>query len=301
MSKSKQPGGLDFRRGATVAAFVALVVITVISVGYAAYLTANPRQVYLTATQYVTQQQNITMPASSSRITVSTILPSGWKLDNLVSGGSVKGSSCGLNSMFTHSANAAIVVIVYSTMNLPSNVEYTPEMNLGMVASYNAIGSTSPAQQPSVAIYAGTANTANTAGNFNALFGSTQETCLIIAMSWLFHDHSAFTFNNYAIGGSPWQGTASLQTTMGADSSGDANRLCLFFASIYGQGGQPTATNGSGLSVLQTIGNYQISPNISISTQVAYVVSASSQTETMSSNTLDANGILYPFIAIDPA
>jgi hypothetical protein len=221
-----------------------------------------------------------------------------WQLDGITSGESVGSTSCGLNSTFNHSANSAIIIIVYSSMHLPSSVQYTPEMTLNLVASYNAVGSSRPANQPSVALYAGTAKAANSAGNFNASFGSAQGTCLIIAMSWLFPGHGNFTFNNYAVAG-PWVGAAGYQQTMGADTN--PNRLCLFFASIYGTGGQVFASNGSGLIVLQTIGNYEASPNNSISAQIGYVVSTNQLTETMTGNTLTANGILYPFIGIDPA
>jgi hypothetical protein len=152
-------------------------------------------------------------------------------------------------------------------------------------------------------MYAGIASAANAAGNFNALFGSAQGTCLIIAMSWLFPGHTSFTFNNQAIGstgvGAGWIAASGLQATMGSDSN--SNRLCLFFASIYGTGGQVFASNGSGLIVLQTIGNYEASPNNSISAQIGYLVSTSQLTETMNAQTLTASGIIYPFIGIDPA
>ncbi len=83
-------------------------------------------------------------------------------------------ASCGLNSTFNHRANVAIVVIVYSTQNLPSSVQHTSEMSLSPLASYNAAGSISPPNQSSVAIYGGTAAGANATGNFNASFSSIQ-------------------------------------------------------------------------------------------------------------------------------
>jgi hypothetical protein len=86
---------------------------------------------------------------------------------------------------------------------------------------------------------------------------------------------------------------------MGSDAN--ANRLALFFASIYGQGGQPTASNDASLTVLQTLGNYQASPANSISAQVAYEVNNGILTKTMTANTSLANGIIYPFIGVDPA
>jgi len=239
------------------------------------------------------------LKTGSGVVVLSSTSPSGWQLDDLVSGGTVGSASCGLNGLFNHSAHAAIIVVVYSTQNLPSSVQYTSEMTLNLLASFDGTTSGSPVNQPSVAIYAGTAATTNAAANFNAIFASAQGTCLIIAMSWLFPGHTAFTFNNYAIGGHPWQGATSLQVTMGSDTNAD--RLALFFASIYGQGGQPTASNDASLTVLQTLGNYQASPANSISAQVAYLVNNGALTETMTANTSLANGVLYPFIGVDPA
>ncbi len=273
---------------------VLVIVLSAAVSGFTSYLTIE----YMSTTF---GKQNV----STTTKTVGALPPSEryygllWQLDDLTSGESVGSTSCGLNSTFNHSANAAIIIIVYSTMDLPSSVQYTHEMNLSLVVSYNALGGpTKPSNQPSVAMYAGTASAANSIGDFNALFGSAQGTCLIIAMSWLFPGHSNFTFNNYAIPG-PWLGVIGGQQVMGADTN--PNRLCLFFASIYGTGGQVFASNGSGLIVLQTISDYQASPNNSISAQIGYVVSTNQMTETMTGDTLTANGILYPFIGIDPA
>jgi hypothetical protein len=269
---------------------VLVIVLSAAVSGFTSYLTIE----YMSATYGKQSVSTITK-------TVGVIAPSGgllWQLDSLASGSSVGSASCGLNSTFGHRADVAIVIIVYSTQSLPSSIEHTSEMTLSLLSSYNAVGSISPPNQPSVAIYGGAAATANATGNFNASFSSNQGTCLIIAMSWTFPSHSNFTFNNY-VTGTTWTGATSLQVTMGADTN--TNRLCLFFASIYGQGGEPTATNGSGLTVLQTVGSYQASSNNSISAQIGYVVSASSQTETMTANTSVANGILYPYVAINPS
>jgi hypothetical protein len=173
-------------------------------------------------------------------------------------------------------------------------------MSLSLIASYNAIGSSSPANQPSVALYAGTATTANAAGNFNALFGSNQGTCLIVALSYLYPGHTTFTFNNYAIGtGSGWAAAAGMQVVMGSDTN--PNRLCLWFASIYGSGDQVFAQNGSGITPIQSVGNYQAAPQNSIGVQVGSIVSDAQLTETMTALTLTASGITYPFIGVDPA
>jgi hypothetical protein len=172
-------------------------------------------------------------------------------------------------------------------------------MSLTLLDSIDGTASNSPPNQPSIAIYGGTASAANQTGNFNALFGGAQGTCLIIGMSWLFPGHAAFTFNNYNSTSGPWLGVAGLQTTMGSDPN--ANRLALFFASIYGTGGQTFASNGGGLTVLQTIGTYEPIPNNSISAQIGYVVSSNQLTETMTAQTLTANGIIYPFVGIDPS
>jgi hypothetical protein len=278
------------------AAFCVLVIaLVILSLSVVGLVVRGPTMV--TRTNYFTQEL-------TQFRTVDMVTPLGWQLDNVTSGESVGSTSCGLNSAFNHSANAAIVIVVYSTMDLPSSIEYTPEMGLRLVASFNATGSSRPPNQPSVVIFAGTASIANPGGNFNASFSATQGTCLIIAMSWLFVGHSSFAFNNYAIGqageNAGWAPNAGLQVMMGADPNGNTNRLCLWFASIYGKGGTPIPINGVGLTVLQTFSAYEASPNNSISAQIGYAVSASALTETMTSNTLSANGIIYPFIGIDP-
>ena len=235
---------------------------------------------------YVTQEQ-------TQFRTVYLMGRSGWQLDDLTSGGSVGTNS--VSVAFNHSANAAIIVLVISSNSLPSSLTVTSEISLTLESSYNGAG----AGAPSLALYAGSAATANLARNITANFASNQGTCLIIAMSWLFPGHTIFTFNNPATG-SAWSQTAGLQVTMSSDLN--ANRLALFFASVYTIGGQLQGTNGAGLTTIQTLGNYQSSPANSISAQVAYVVSNSALAETMNGPTgQSTGGILYPFIGVDPA
>ncbi len=97
-----------------------------------------------------------------------------WQLDDQASGSSAGSASCVLNGTFNHRANVAIVIIVYSTQNLPSSIQHTSEMSVSPLASYNAVDSISPPNQPTVAIYGGTAAAANAAGNCNASFSSIQ-------------------------------------------------------------------------------------------------------------------------------